>query len=312
MEPERGLVSSSTTSHPSNPQTSLFFHACIVKENHDSLPLQAHDRGKKEPRRRSLFRRPVQFFLNPITPQSNHSHQPADTPNRHPPCHLSPPLLHPLPHRLPVQQTPTRIPIPPLNLPLLIATIRRPRPYPYPSQPLPFPPATTTTTFPLLHHHHPITLLGVAQSDRQRRPQQIRMPAPWRRQRVGQQERGAREGGEEGAVAGCEGPEVLECGAGGLGGREGGEGGEGGEGCGVGDALDDGGGWLVGLVWFGLRVRDREGEGRWVLGGGEEGRFTVKRPREIVPMNLQTVAVVRDILSGFKVCCGVVKEFDSR
>ena len=39
-----------------------------------------------------------------------------------------------------------------------------------------------------------------------------------------------------------------------------------------------------------------------MLGGGEEGRegrFTVKRPREIVPMNLQTVAVVRDILSGF-------------
>ena len=43
-------------------------------------------------------------------------------------------------------------------------------------------------------------------------------------------------------MTGCEGPEVLECGAGGLGGWEGGEGGEGGEGCGVGDALDDGGG----------------------------------------------------------------------
>lgn len=29
------------------------------------------------------------------------------------------------------------------------------------------------------------------------------------------------------------------------------------------------------------------------MGGGA---FTVKRPREIVPINLQTVAVVRDIL----------------
>lgn len=53
-----------------------------------------------------------------------------------------------------------------------------------------------------------------------------------------------------------------------------------------------------------------EGRGmRWVMktGGRErEGRgdlLTVKRPREIEPMNLQTVAVVRDMFSRFQVWC---------
>lgn len=64
------------------------------------------------------------------------------------------------------------------------------------------------------------------------------MPAAGRRERVGEEQGGPRESGEEGAVAGGEGPEVLECGAGGLGGWQGCEGGQGGEGGGVGYALE--------------------------------------------------------------------------
>lgn len=53
------------------------------------------------------------------------------------------------------------------------------------------------------------------------------------------------------------------------------------------------------------RMWESEGKG----GSGGEGR-TVRSPSEMVPMNLQTVAVVRDILSDaqtcdWKRCCGV-------
>lgn len=71
-------------------------------------------------------------------------------------------------------------------------------------------------------------------------------------------------------MAGGEGPEVLECGAGGLGGWQGCEGGQGGEGGGVGYALEvEKRGELVGLVWFGL-LAGKEGDGD--LGGKGKGR----------------------------------------
>lgn len=56
------------------------------------------------------------------------------------------------------------------------------------------------------------------------------MPAFGRREHVGEEQGGGREGGEEELVAGAEGAEVVEGGVGWLGG---GEGEDGGEGCGA-------------------------------------------------------------------------------
>ena len=62
---------------------------------------------------------------------------------------------------------------------------------------------------------------------------------------------------------------------------------------------------------FGGRGKEREGGGGGGGGGGRgggpggggRGGVTVSRPREIVPMNLQMVDVVRDI---FVLCCVVL------
>lgn len=112
------------------------------------------------------------------------------------------------------------------------------------------------------------------------------MPAFGRREHVGEEQGGGREGGEEELVAGAEGAEVVEGGVGWLGG---GEGEDGGEGCGA-----EG----VGYALCGVSGAGEGGRG----GGGGGG--TVRRPREMVPTNFERVTVVDAILVGWRGWCG--------
>lgn len=92
---------------------------------------------------------------------------------------------------------------------------------------------------------------------------------------------------------------MVECARGGLGAREGLDRWQGRGCCRVGDALGE---FLaVGSSMRGLLSGGEEkmGLGRKEEGGGMRGGKwrTVRRPSEMVPMNLQMVAVVRDMLS---------------
>lgn len=114
-----------------------------------------------------------------------------------------------------------------------------------------------------------------------------------RRERVGKQEGGATERREGDLVPGREGAELEEGGVGGGGGWEGEEGRERGGAEGVGYALVSGNQYLL-RAWG-------EGRGRGCgFGGGwrkrMEGSGTVRRPRLMVPTNLEMIIVGRDIV----------------
>ena len=97
---------------------------------------------------------------------------------------------------------------------------------------------------------------------------------------------------------------MVERARGGLGAGEGLDGREGGGCGGVGDSL---GGLDGGVSWVRARRSGFGGGGMRKVGVRSRGREleegrTVSRPREMVPTNLQMVAVVRDILCDAQTC----------